>query len=97
MQKEVTVIDFYNASYLLLEKCELKKVEARPANGRIICEFTLTGEDISQKHLTYLNGEAVTNILNFRRMLSQIQIWAYMAKKKYKREQGQLKGKEVAL
>jgi hypothetical protein len=86
MEKEIVVNDYYEAAFLLLNQCRLVSFESKLAGSRIICEFTLSGSDISRKHLTYLNGEAEANILNLRRMVHQIQIWAYSAKKQFKKQ-----------
>jgi hypothetical protein len=91
MEKEIVVSDYHEVAYLLLNHCQLVKIEGRTVNDRIVCEFTISGEEISQKHLLYLNGDAEANILNLRRMVNQIQIWAYSAKKKFKKQVGQQK------
>ena len=86
MEKEIVVNDYYEVAFLLLNQCRLVRIESKQACSRIICDFTLSGPDISQKHLSYLNGEAEANILNLRRLVQQIQIWAYTAKKKFKKQ-----------
>jgi hypothetical protein len=100
MEKEIVVNDYYEAAFLLLNQCKLVSLESKLAGGRIICEFTLSGNDISQKHLAYLNGEAEANILNLRRLVNQIQVWAYSSKKKFKKqrhEEKQNRKAEVSL
>jgi hypothetical protein len=90
MKKEVKVYDYFHAAFLLLEKCSIENIEAKMLNQhkkqKVVCEFTLSGAGIAQKNNSYINGEAVANILNLRRMLEQVQIWGYLAKKKFKKQ-----------
>ena len=83
MQKEVATNDIHEAAYYILSGNELSSIEARSVNGRIICSFSLTGENITSHQICYLHGEATANILALRRMVSQLQAWSYAAKKKY--------------
>ena len=91
MSKEIVISDYHEVAFLLLNQCQLVKIEGKQVNGRIVCEFSISGEEIARKHILYLNGDAEANILNLRRMLNQIQIWAYSTKKKFKKELGQQK------
>jgi hypothetical protein len=86
MNKDVTTSDIHEAAYYILSGNELASIEARNINGKIICSFTLRGENITIHQISYLNGEAAANILNLRRMVSQLQAWSYAAKKKYQNQ-----------
>ena len=84
MKRQVSTSDFHEAAYYILNGCELTDVSGRRVNGKIICDLTLKGDEISRLRLTYLNGEAEANILNLRRMVGQVQAWANSSRKKFK-------------
>jgi hypothetical protein len=59
--------DYYEAGYYIclgftVQKAELVK-EARKPVGK----FTFTGEGLTQAQIDYFNGQAVVNLLSFRR------------------------------
>ncbi len=87
MQKEVSTSDIQEAAYYILSGNELSSIEAKVVNAKIICSFTLTGENITTHQISYLHGEAVANILAMRRTVNQLQSWSYAAKKKYQNQQ----------
>ena len=84
--KQAITHDIYEAAYMLLNKCQLEDIEGIQVNGRIICNLLLTGENINQLQITYLNGEASANILDLRRMVGQVNEWVHQSKKKFKNQ-----------
>ena len=59
--------DYYEAGYYIclgysVEKAELVKEARRPVG-----KFTFTGEGLTQAQIDYFNGQAVVNLLSFRR------------------------------
>jgi len=83
---KVSTNDFYEAAYYLLNGCEVVDIEGLKAGSRIMCRCILTGENISELQLNYLNGKAEANILSLRRMVGQVSAWVHTAKKKYKNQ-----------
>jgi hypothetical protein len=82
--KEISSNDFYEAAFYILNGCKLKEIANNQVNGKVVCNLIVTGENISQLQLTYLNGEAEANILELRRLLGQIKVWVHDSKKKQK-------------
>ena len=84
MVTEITTSDAWEASWMLLNGCELVEITGTQARGRIICHIILRGENITRLQLAYLNGDAKAPILQMRSMVGQVNAWMYAAKKKFK-------------
>ena len=86
MVTQITTSDAWEASWMLLNGCELIEIEGMQTKGRIICNIILKGENITRLQLAYLNGEAKASILQMRSMVGQVNAWIYAAKKKFKQQ-----------
>jgi hypothetical protein len=82
---QITTNDCFESAYYLLNGCELIEITGTRVNGKILCNLILTGQNIAQLQLDYLNGKAMANILNLRRMVGQVRIWISNAQRKYKK------------
>ena len=89
MNLKVSTNDFYETAYYLLNGCEVVDIEGVKVGSRIMCRCILTGENISELQIAYLNGRAEANILSLRRMVGQVSAWVHTAKKKYKNQLNQ--------
>jgi hypothetical protein len=89
MVTEITTSDAWEASWMLLNGCEILEIESTKTNGRIICHMVIRGENITRLQLSYLNGEAKAPVLQMRSMVGQVNAWMYAAKKKFKGQQDQ--------
>jgi len=78
-----TTTDLYEATYYYLNGAELIEIAGTKVNGKITCELTFSKPDITSLQLTYLQGKATVNILNFRRAYGQIAAWVVKAKKEF--------------
>jgi len=83
---KVSTNDFYETAYYLLNGCEVVDIAGVKVNGKIICNCIITGDNISELQLAYLNGKAEANILSLRRMVGQVSAWVHTAKKKIKNQ-----------
>jgi len=83
---KVSTNDFYEVAYYLLNGCEVLDIEGVKVGSRIMCSCILTGDNISELQIAYLNGRAEANILSLRRMVGQVSAWVHNAKKKYKNQ-----------
>jgi len=75
--------DLYESTYFYLNGCELIEITGTKVNGKVTCELTFSKPNISQLQLTYLQGKATVNILQFRRAYGQIAAWVMKAKKEF--------------
>ena len=82
---QISTNDCFESAYYLLNGCELVEITGTRVNGKILCNLILTGQNITQLQLDYLNGKATANILNLRRMVGQVRVWVSNAQRKYKR------------
>ena len=67
MSQTLITSDYYEAGFYIclgysVEKVELVKEAKKPAG-----KFTFTGEGLTQAQIEYFNGQAVVNLLDFRR------------------------------
>lgn len=88
----LTTSDYYEAGYYIclgysVEKVELVKEARRPAG-----KFTFTGEGLTQAQIEYFNGQAVVNLLDFRRAYIHLNALLGSVKK-----EAQLTAKEARL
>ena len=63
----VTTSDMYEAGYYISLGFPVQKAETVRENKKIIGRFTFTGETLAQAQLDYFNGQAMVNLLTFRR------------------------------
>ena len=90
--ESITTSDFYEASYYLLNQCSVQTIQCIPINGRTACKFTFEGDNLGPLQITYFQGRAEVNLLQFRRAYGQVNSYAYEAKKRWKQEQRQEAG-----
>lgn len=84
--KTVITSDIYEAAYYSMRGCNLKTIEGVPANGKITCKLTFEGENVEDLQIEYFHGRAMVNLMEFRRMYSQVCNWMSVAKRKLKNE-----------
>jgi hypothetical protein len=63
----VTTSDMYEAGYYICLGFAVQKAEVIKESKKVIGRFTLTGEGLAQAQIDYFNGQAVVNLLTFRR------------------------------
>lgn len=96
----ISTADLYEASYYLVNGCELVEITAHPIDGAIRCRMTFGGPEIDQLQVTYpgrmgeqhakratsLHGEAACNLFAFRRAYAELSSALARAKKQAKAE-----------
>jgi hypothetical protein len=89
MEKETIVTkDLYEAGLYLSLGFVLEKIEVVKENNHLTSQIIISGEGISKKQLDYLNGEATTNIIHFRRSLKRLKSLVYAEQRKVKKQGG---------
>jgi hypothetical protein len=63
----VTTSDMYEAGFYICLGFPVQKVEVIRENKKVIGRFTFSDETLAQAQLDYFNGQAVVNLLTFRR------------------------------
>ena len=82
----ISTADLYEASYYLVNGCELVEITAHACDGTIRCRMTFGGPEIDQLQVTYLHGEAACNLFAFRRAYAELSSALARAKKQAKAE-----------
>jgi hypothetical protein len=59
--------DMYEAGYYVCLGYPVLKVEVMKEEKKVIGKFTFSGEGLTQAQIDYFNGQAVVNLLKFRR------------------------------
>jgi len=90
MQK-TTVTDMYQATWFLINGCELKEVECIPLGGQLACRLTFSGEKLPHLQEQYFTREAACNLFLFRQGYNQINSFVHQAKKSFNQKQRELK------
>ena len=83
----VTTTDLYEASYYLLNGCNINCIACLPVNGKDLSQFTFIGEQLPELQLKYFQGEAEVNLIKFRRTYAQVNAFSYDARKKWRQQQ----------
>jgi hypothetical protein len=84
--------DMYEAGYYVCLGYSVLKVEVMKEEKKVIGKFTFSGEGLTQAQIDYFNGQAVVNLLKFRR--SYIHLNSIMGAA---RRDARIEGKEVRL
>lgn len=79
----VSTCDLYEASYYLINQCILEGVETLQLGKKPTCKLTFKGEDIYELRETYLTGDSVVSLTNFREAYSKLLQTTYFAKKEH--------------
>ena len=82
----IQTTDLYEASYYLLEGCSIDCIQCLVVNGKALSQFSFGGRNLPRLQLNWFQGTAEVNLLKFRRAYSQINLFSYEAKKKWKQE-----------
>ncbi len=90
----VQTTDLYEASYYLLNGCFIDTIQCLPVNGKNLSQFSFEGPDLTKLQLSWFQGNAEVNLLEFRRAYSQINSFSYDAKKKWKQQRRETGGEE---
>ncbi len=85
--ESVTTADLYEASYYIINECSIQTIQCTKVNGKVSCHFTFEGANLGPLQVAYFRGEVEVNLLQFRRAYSQINSYAYEAKKKQRKEE----------
>jgi hypothetical protein len=81
----VGVTDLYQASWLLLNGCELTGIECIPTGGSISCRLSFVGERLAELQDKYFEKKASVNLWTFRSAYNQVNSYIHQAKKSYER------------
>lgn len=81
--EKAEVTDLYQASYLLVNGCELVGIECIPTGGALSCRMSFTGPALSQLTQSWWDKAAVVNLWGFRSAYNQINSYVHQAKKSY--------------
>ena len=79
----LSVTDLYQASYLLLNGCELTAVECIPMPGSIGCTMTFSGARLSELVDAWFDKSASANLWAFRSAYNQVNGYVHQAKKSF--------------
>lgn len=82
----VSTADFYEACYYLLKGCQITTICCEKVNNKPTCTFVFEGDNLAAHQITYFQGKAEVNLLEFRRAYGQVNSYAHQAKKKYEKQ-----------
>ena len=88
MSQVLSTEDIYESAYLLTLDASVENVEVLTENGKLICKFTFTGDNLLQAQSEYYNAKAIVNLWSFRRCFNRINSLIGTAKKEYKQSGG---------
>jgi hypothetical protein len=83
--QEVTSTDLYEVACYLANGCELVAVEGEAINNQFTCHFTVAGKHLFELQFAWFKGQAMVNVLHFRRAYLHAVNYVNEARKKYKR------------
>jgi hypothetical protein len=83
--ESISVTDLYQASFLLLEGCELTGIECFPMTGSIACRMTFSGPKLPTLMDTWFEKSASANLWAFRTAYNQVNSYVHQAKKNFDR------------
>lgn len=88
------VTDLYQASYFLMNGCELTGVECIPTGGALSCRLSFRGGDLQELTAMWFEKRASVNLWAFRSAYNQINSYVHQAKRSYKTSSRRLEGEE---
>ena len=77
------ITDLYQASYLLLNGCNLESVECIPLAGNLGCKLCFTGPNLDTLSQAWFEKKAVVNLWAFRTAYNQVNSLVHQAKKNH--------------
>ncbi len=86
-QATTHVTDLYQASYLLMNGCELSGVECVPTGGSLSCRMSFRGPRLEECLDAWFEKAAVANLWAFRTAYTQVNSYVHQAKKHYEKAQ----------
>ena len=81
---EQYVTDLYQASYFLMNGCEITGVQCIPTGGALSCRIGFRGEDLGTLTTRWFEKRAAVNLWAFRSAYNQINSYVHQAKRSYK-------------
>ncbi len=81
----VSTNDLYEATYYLMNGCELVSLDGMRVNGKVTCRMNLEGGELARLQLLYLQGEAHVNLIDFRRAFGHVYNIAHKEKTRCKK------------
>ncbi len=85
--ENVSTTDFYEACYYLLKGCQITTIACEKVNNKPTCTFFFEGENLPAHQITYFQGKAEVNLLEFRRAYGQINSYTHHAKSKWMKQE----------
>ena len=82
----VSTCDLYEASYYLINQCILDGVETLQLGKKLTCKLFFKGESIYDLRETYLTGDSVVSLTNFKEAYSKLLQTTYFAKKEHNKK-----------
>ena len=85
----VTSRDLYELAFFLTKTaCKIESIEVTEELGKAACVVTVSGENLKQLQLNYLNNHAPVDAISYRKSLSYIRSLVYGEMKKSKKQGG---------
>ena len=83
--------DMYElAFYLTRTACKIESIEVEEELGKPSCMVTVSGENLKQLQLDYLNSHAPVDAVSYRKSLSYIRSLVYGVVSKSRRQGGSI-------
>ncbi len=77
-QESVTSRDIYELAYFLTkENCKIESIDVTLELGKPACIVTISGDNLKQLQLDYLNNHAPVDAISYRKSLSYIRSIVY--------------------
>ena len=77
------ITDLYQASYYLLNGCEIISVACIPTGGTSSCQIVLQGSNLTDLAQAWFEKKAVANLWTFRNAYSQVNSHVQQAKRSF--------------
>lgn len=89
MKESIESRDIYELAYYLTKTaCKIESIEASEELGKPACLVTITGDNLKQLQLDYLNAYAPVDALSYRKSLSYIRTLVYAEMSKNRKQGG---------
>jgi len=86
MSGQIITSDMYEVAYYLTLGFTIENIELINENKNLICNFTVTGENINSARIDYFNAKAFVNLLDFRRAYQRVSTLGISVKKEAKKQ-----------
>lgn len=88
-QETVISRDLYELAFFLTKTaCKIESIEVTEELGKPACVVTVSGDNLKQLQLDYLNNHAPVDAVSYRKSLSYIRSLVYGEMNKSKRQGG---------